>query len=58
LARQVGGLALKICFPTTVTMVIYTEYRGQRYSMGNLDPLSAGFEILFGSLNLQAMGNG
>jgi hypothetical protein len=46
-----------ICFPTTVTMVIRTEYRGQRYSMGSSDPLPAGFEIRFGSLNFQSMGN-
>jgi hypothetical protein len=58
LARQVGGLALKICFPTATTMVIHTEYRGQRYSMGSSDPLPAGFKIRFGSLNFQAMGNG
>jgi hypothetical protein len=51
-------LALKIFFPTTVTMVIHTEYRGQRYSMGSSDPLLAGFEIQFGSLNFQTTGNG
>jgi hypothetical protein len=39
-------------------MVIRTEYRSQRYSMGSLDPLPAGFEIRFGSLNFQATGNG
>jgi hypothetical protein len=39
-------------------MVIHTEYRGQRYSMGSSDPLLAGFEIRFGSLNFQATGNG
>jgi hypothetical protein len=39
-------------------MVIRTEYHGQRYSMGSSDHLSAGFEIRFGSLNFQAMGNG
>jgi hypothetical protein len=38
-------------------MVIRTEYRGQRYSMGSSNPLPAGFEIRFGSLNFQAMGN-
>jgi hypothetical protein len=38
-------------------MVIYTEYRSQRYSMGNSNPLPAGFEIRFGSLNFQATGN-
>jgi hypothetical protein len=39
-------------------MVIRTEYRGQRYSMGSLDPLPVRFEIHFGSLNFQATGNG
>jgi hypothetical protein len=39
-------------------MVIHTEYRGQRYSMGSADPLPAGFEIRFGSLNFQAMEKG
>jgi hypothetical protein len=39
-------------------MVIGTEYMGQRYSMGSSDPLPAGFEILFASLNFQATGNG
>jgi hypothetical protein len=39
-------------------MVIRTEYRGTRYSMGSLDPLPAGFEIRFGDLNFQATGNG
>jgi hypothetical protein len=39
-------------------MVIRTEYRGKRYSMGSSDPLPAGFEIRFGSLNFQATGNG
>jgi hypothetical protein len=39
-------------------VVIRTEYWGQRYSMGSSDPLPAGFEIRFGSLNFQAMGNG
>jgi hypothetical protein len=38
-------------------MVIRTEYRSQRYSMGSWDPLPAGFEIRFGSLNFQARGN-
>jgi hypothetical protein len=32
-------------------MVIRTEYRGTCYSMGSSDPLPAGFEIRFGSLN-------
>jgi hypothetical protein len=39
-------------------MVIRTEYRSQRYSMGSMDPLHAGFEIWFESLNFQATGNG
>jgi hypothetical protein len=39
-------------------MVIRTEYRDQRYSMGSSDPLPARFEIRFGSLNFQATGNG
>jgi hypothetical protein len=39
-------------------MVIHTEYRGTRYSMGSSDPLPAGFEIRFGGLNFQATGNG
>jgi hypothetical protein len=39
-------------------MVIRIEYRGQSYSMGSSDPLPAGFEIRFGSLNFQVMGNG
>jgi hypothetical protein len=39
-------------------MVILTEYRFQRYSMGSSDPLPAKFEIRFGSLNFQATGNG
>jgi hypothetical protein len=39
-------------------MVIRTEYRSQRYYMGSSDPLPAGFEIRFGSLNFQATGNG
>jgi hypothetical protein len=38
-------------------MVIHTEYRGQRYSMGSSDPLPAGFEIRFGSLNFQSTGD-
>jgi hypothetical protein len=38
-------------------MVIRTEYRSQRYSMGSSDPLPAGIEIRFGSLNFQATGN-
>jgi hypothetical protein len=39
-------------------MVIRSEYRGTRCSMGSSDPLPAGFEIWFGSLNFQATGNG
>jgi hypothetical protein len=39
-------------------MVIRTEYRGTRYSMGSSDPLPAGFEIRFGGLNFQATWNG
>jgi hypothetical protein len=39
-------------------MVIRTEYRSTRYSMGSSDPLPAGFEIRSGSLNFQATGNG
>jgi hypothetical protein len=38
-------------------MVIRTDYRGERYSMGSSGPLMAGFEIRFGSLNIQATGN-
>jgi hypothetical protein len=51
LARQVGGCALKISFPPAISMVIRTEYRSQRYSMGNSDPLPAKFEIWSESLN-------
>jgi hypothetical protein len=32
-------------------MVIHTEYCDKRYSMGSLNPLPAGLEIRFGSLN-------
>jgi hypothetical protein len=39
-------------------MVIRTEYRGTRYSLGSSDPLPARFEIRFGGLNFQATGNG
>jgi hypothetical protein len=39
-------------------MVIRTEYRSTRYSMGSSDPLPVGFEIWFGGLNFQATGNG
>jgi hypothetical protein len=43
--------------PPAISMVIRTEYRGQRYSIGSSNPLPAGFEIRFGSLNFQATGN-
>jgi hypothetical protein len=39
-------------------MVIRTEYRGMRYSMGSSNPLPTGFEIRFRGLNFQATGNG
>jgi hypothetical protein len=39
-------------------MVIRIEIRSQRYAMGSSDPFPVGFEIRFGSLNFQAMGNG
>jgi hypothetical protein len=39
-------------------MVIRTEYKSQRYSMGSSDPLPAGIKIRFGGLNFQATGNG
>jgi hypothetical protein len=39
-------------------MVIRTEYRATRYSMGSSDPLPDGFEIRFGGPNFQATGNG
>jgi hypothetical protein len=54
----VGLRALKVNPSSTPSMVICTEYRGTRYSMGSSDPLPAGFEIRFGGLNFQAMGNG
>jgi hypothetical protein len=38
-------------------MVIHTEYRDQRYSMGSSDPFPVGFEIWFGGLNFQTTGN-
>jgi hypothetical protein len=38
-------------------MVIRTEYRSQRYSMGSSDPLPAGFEIRFGGPNFRSTGN-
>jgi hypothetical protein len=50
--------ALKISFPPVLSMVIHTEYRTQRYSMGSSDPLPAGFEIRFESPNFQGTGNG
>jgi hypothetical protein len=48
---------LKIGSSPALSMVIRTEYRDQRYSMGSSDPLPAGLEIRFGSLNFQATGN-
>jgi hypothetical protein len=51
LARQVGELRAEDQLPQSISMVIHTKYRGQRYSMGSSDPLPAGFEIRFGSLN-------
>jgi hypothetical protein len=51
LAPTVGLCALKIDSSPALSMVIRTEYRGQRYSIGRSDPLSAGFEIRFGGLN-------
>jgi hypothetical protein len=53
-----GTRALKVYPSSTPSMVIRTEYRGMRYSMGSSDPLPAGFEIWFGGLNFQATGNG
>jgi hypothetical protein len=53
-----GHGALMVNPSPALSMVIRTEYRGQRYSMGSSDPLPAGFEIRFGGLNFQAMGNG
>jgi hypothetical protein len=49
LAPTVGLDALKINSSRALSMVIRTEYRGQRFSMGSSDPLSAGFEIRFGA---------
>jgi hypothetical protein len=57
-APGTGIRSLKINFPPAISIVIRTEHRGQRYSMGSSDPLPAGFEIRFGSLNFQATGNG
>jgi hypothetical protein len=54
----VGLYELKIDSSPVLSMVIRTEYRGQRYSMGSSDPLPGGFEIRFGGLNFQATGNG
>jgi hypothetical protein len=45
LAPTVGLGALKVNPSSALSMVIHTEYRGQRYSMGSSDPLPAGFEI-------------
>jgi hypothetical protein len=52
------GRVLKISFPPAISMVIRTEYRSQRYSMGSSDPLPSGFEIRFRSLNFQTTENG
>jgi hypothetical protein len=52
------GLRAEDQLPQAISMVICTKYRGQRYSMGSSDPLLAGFEIRFGSLNFQAPRNG
>jgi hypothetical protein len=52
-----GLCALKINSSLALSMVIRIEYRGQHYSMGSSDPLPTGFEIRFGGLNCQAMGN-
>jgi hypothetical protein len=49
---------LKISFPPVISMVIRTEYRTQRYSMGSSDPVPVVFEIWFGSLTFQATENG
>jgi hypothetical protein len=54
----VGRGALKVNPSSAISMVIRTEYRGQRYSMGNSDPLPAKFEIRFGGLNFQATRDG
>jgi hypothetical protein len=54
----VGPDALKVNPSSALSMVIRTEYRGQRYSMGSSDPLPVGFEIRFGGLNFQATENG
>jgi hypothetical protein len=51
------GVRAEDQLPLTLSMVIRTEYRDQRYAMGSSDPLPAGFEIRFGSLNFQATGN-
>jgi hypothetical protein len=52
-----GKRALKVNPSSAPSMVIRTEYRGTRYSMGSSDPLPARFEIRFGGLNFQATGN-
>jgi hypothetical protein len=52
------GVALKINFPPAISMVIRTEYRSQRYSVGSSDPLPARFEMRSGRLNFQATWNG
>jgi hypothetical protein len=45
LAPTVGHGTLKVNPSPALSMVIRTEYHGQRYSMGSSDPLLAGFEI-------------
>jgi hypothetical protein len=37
-------------------MVIRTEYRSTRYSMGSSDPLPAGFEIRLGAWTFRPQG--
>jgi hypothetical protein len=46
-----GNRAPKVNAPSTPSMVIRTEYRGTRYSIGSSDPLPVGFKIRFGGLN-------
>jgi hypothetical protein len=38
-------------------MVIRTESLSLRFPWGSSDPFPTGFEVRFGSLNFQAMGN-
>jgi hypothetical protein len=49
--------ALKVNLSPAPSMVVRTEYRGTRYSMGSSDPLPTGFQIRFGGLNFQDTGN-